>query len=75
MQAPTAAGLLDGRWKLLFTTRPGSASPIQRTFVGVNAFSVYQDISLEPDKPPRVNNVVDFGAKIGQLVVSHSLDS
>ncbi|MCJ1422692.1 hypothetical protein MMC29_000572 [Sticta canariensis] len=69
IQAPTSSGLLEGRWKLLFTTRPGSASPIQRTFVGVNAFSVYQDISLDPDKPPRVNNVVDFGDRIGQLVV------
>ena len=73
VQAPTSSGLLDGRWKLLFTTRPGTASPIQRTFVGVNAFKVYQDISLAPDKPPRVNNVVDFGNSIGQLVVRASL--
>lgn len=71
LQAPTASGLLDGRWKLLFTTRPGSASPIQRTFVGVDAFTVYQDIFLDPGKPPRVNNVVVFGG-LGQLVVSAS---
>ncbi len=34
--------LLDGRWRLLFTSRPGTASPIQNTFTGVDAFSVFQ---------------------------------
>jgi hypothetical protein len=32
--APTTSPLLDGSWRLLYTSRPGSASPIQRTFVG-----------------------------------------
>jgi len=41
-QAPTTSPLLEGRWKLLFTTRPGTASPIQRSFTGVEAFSVFQ---------------------------------
>lgn len=36
--APAASPLLDGRWRLLFTTRPGSASPIQRTFTAVDKF-------------------------------------
>ena len=31
---PTSSGLLDGRWRLLFTTRPGTSSPIQRAFTG-----------------------------------------
>jgi len=44
---PDAASspLLDGTWRLVFTSRPGSASPIQRTFVGVDAFSVQQWVS------------------------------
>eukprot|EP00897_Mesotaenium_endlicherianum_P007469 jgi/Mesen1/6750/ME000344S06028 len=43
---PTSSELIEGRWQLLYTTRPGTASPIQRTFVGVDAFSVFQQISL-----------------------------
>ncbi|KAK9846661.1 hypothetical protein WJX81_008660 [Elliptochloris bilobata] len=61
--APTRSGLLEGRWRLLYTTRPGSASPIQRTFVGTDAFAVYQEILLdaEGDGGARVNNIVQFG--------------
>jgi hypothetical protein len=65
---PTKSELLQGRWKLLYTTRPSSASPIQKSFVGVSGFSVYQDISLSGDEA-RVNNIVDFGSKIGFLKV------
>lgn len=39
-QEPTRSPLLPGRWRLLYTSRPGTASPIQQTFVGVDAFSV-----------------------------------
>ncbi|KAF6249504.1 hypothetical protein COO60DRAFT_1580714 [Scenedesmus sp. NREL 46B-D3] len=59
---------LDGRWKLLYTSRPGSASPIQRTFVGVEAFKVFQEVDLT-GQLPRVNNVVDFGWWLGYLKV------
>ena len=69
VQAPTNSALLEGRWRLLFTTRPGSASPIQRTFTGVDAFTVYQEILLGGPVGARVNNIVDFGGKIGQLKV------
>ena len=69
LQAPTKSGLLDGKWRLLFTTRPGSASPIQRAFVGVNAFSVFQEITLREGSDARVNNIVDFGPTVGQLRV------
>ena len=71
MQAPTADGKLNGRWKLLYTTRPGTASPIQRTFIGVDSFTVYQDIDLRRSGEGRVNNVVQFGknGSIGQLKV------
>ena len=71
VQAPTNSALLEGRWRLLFTTRPGSASPIQRTFTGVDAFTVYQEILFSTPAGARVNNIVDFGGRIGQLKVSH----
>ena len=58
--------MLEGRWKLLFTTRPGSASPIQKAFIGIDAFTVYQEISGAAGQG-RVNNVVDFGPKLGYL--------
>ncbi|BDA41845.1 probable plastid-lipid-associated protein 12, chloroplasti [Coccomyxa sp. Obi] len=68
IQAPTTSPLLEGRWKLLYTSRPGTASPIQQTFVGVQAFSVYQEIVVR-ESSVRVNNIVSFGDKIGQLKV------
>jgi len=70
VQDPTDSPLLEGRWRLLFTTRPGSASPIQKTFVGVDAFTVYQEVLLTSAERARVNNVVDFGAKVGTLKAS-----
>lgn len=66
-QDPTNSSLLEGRWRLLFTTRPGSASPIQRAFTGVEAFTVYQEVLLSLPEQARVNNIVDFGGKIGSL--------
>ena len=69
LQDPTDSPLLEGRWRLLFTTRPGSASPIQKTFVGVDAFTVYQEVLLSSAEKARVNNIVDFGAKVGTLKV------
>merc|ERR1719387_1998404 len=65
---PTSSGLLDGRWRLLFTTRPGTSSPIQRAFTGVEAFSIFQDISLSNERP-KVDNVVVFGDEAGVLRV------
>jgi hypothetical protein len=44
----------------------------QRTFVGVDAFSVFQEVLLQPDEP-RVCNVVEFGRNIGYLRVSLQL--
>ena len=37
--------------------------------MGVNAFTVYQEITLQDGVDARVNNIVDFGPKIGQLKV------
>ena len=62
IKAPTASPLLEGRWRLLYTSRPGSASPIQRTFVGVEAFSVFQEVLYNDGAACRVNNVVEFGS-------------
>jgi hypothetical protein len=74
---------LAGRWRLLYTSRPGTASPIQRVFTGIDAFTVYQEIIFDDSKSSaskvrkggddisnvRVNNIVDFGAKLGYLKV------
>ncbi|KAI7727469.1 hypothetical protein M8C21_017473 [Ambrosia artemisiifolia] len=65
---PTSSSLIEGRWQLMFTTRPGSASPIQRTFVGVDLFSVFQEIYLRTNDP-RVSNIVKFSDIIGELKV------
>ena len=66
---PAFSPLIAGRWKLLFTTRPGSSSPIQRAFTGVEAFSVHQEVTSavvspatgETLVPGSVTNVVTLG--------------
>lgn len=66
---PASSPLIAGRWKLLFTTRPGSSSPIQRAFTGVEAFSVHQEVTgavVSPSTgetlvPGSVTNVVTLG--------------
>ncbi|KAL6966326.1 putative plastid-lipid-associated protein 12, chloroplastic [Sarracenia purpurea var. burkii] len=65
---PTSSCLIEGRWQLMFTTRPGTASPIQRTFVGVDFFSVFQEVYLRTNDP-RVSNIVRFSDAIGELKV------
>lgn len=65
---PTSSSLIEGSWQLIFTTRPGTASPIQRTFVGVDAFRIFQEVYLRTDDP-RVVNVVKFSESIGDLKV------
>ncbi|AES63064.1 probable plastid-lipid-associated protein 12, chloroplastic isoform X1 [Medicago truncatula] len=65
---PTNSSLIEGRWQLIFTTRPGTASPIQRTFVGVDFFSVFQEVYLQTNDP-RVTNIVSFSDAIGELKV------
>ncbi|KAK9941343.1 hypothetical protein M0R45_017949 [Rubus argutus] len=65
---PTRSSLIQGRWQLMFTTRPGTASPIQRTFVGVDFFSVFQEVNLQTNDQ-RVSNIVKFSDAIGELKV------
>lgn len=69
IQNPTGSELIEGRWRLLYTTRPGTASPIQRTFVGVDAFTVFQEIELRGTEDPRVTNCVRFSKSFGELRV------
>ena len=64
---------IDGVWKLLYTSSPGTNSPIQRTFTSVDTFGIYQVVNLaRPDKSflrskdknvplPDVSNIVCFG--------------
>ncbi|WVZ65883.1 hypothetical protein U9M48_015174, partial [Paspalum notatum var. saurae] len=65
---PTSSSLIEGSWQLIFTTRPGTASPIQRTFVGVDSFRIFQEVYLRTDDP-RVVNVVKFSESVGDLKV------
>ncbi|KAJ7979041.1 Plastid-lipid associated protein PAP / fibrillin family protein [Quillaja saponaria] len=65
---PTTSSLIEGRWQLMFTTRPGTASPIQRTFVGIDIFSVFQEVYLRTNDP-RVSNIVKFSDALGELRV------
>ncbi|GMY16156.1 probable plastid-lipid-associated protein 12, chloroplastic isoform X1 [Fagus crenata] len=69
---PTNSSLIEGRWKLMFTTRPGTASPIRRTFVGVDFFSVFQEVYLRTNDP-RVSNIVRFSDAIGELKAAASI--
>ncbi|ESQ30365.1 hypothetical protein EUTSA_v10011532mg [Eutrema salsugineum] len=70
IQNPTESELIEGRWQLMFTTRPGTASPIQRTFTGVDVFTVFQDVYLKTtNEDPRVSNIVKFSDIIGELKV------
>lgn len=41
---------------------------MQRTFVGVDSFSVFQEVHLRTDDP-RVSNIVKFSDAIGELKV------
>lgn len=49
------------RWRLLYTSRPGSASPIQRAFTGNETFKIFQEVQLAETGPCRVNNIVELG--------------
>lgn len=63
--AAASSPAVEGRWRLLFTSRPGTASPIQRAFVGNAAFEVHQEIALGGKRgraTGRVANVVTLGS-------------
>ena len=67
---PTRSPLIDGCWKLLYTSSPGTNSPIQRTFTALDSVSIYQVVNLLdttgsflPNKEPDVSNIVCFGER------------
>lgn len=66
MQGPTKSKELLGRWKLLYTSTPGTESPIQRTFTGIDSFQVFQDV-VQDEKTLRVRNVIRFGREVGLI--------
>ena len=63
---PTRDPLIDGTWRLLYTSSPGTNSPIQRTVTG-SGVSVYQVVNLLDTAGsflsgmPDVSNTVCFG--------------
>lgn len=63
LQDPTTTAEINGVWRLLYTSRPSSSSPIQRTFTGIESFKVYQEVFLQAEVA-RINNCVDFGRKV-----------
>lgn len=68
---PIAQPHLNGCWKLLYTSSPGTNSPIQRTFTSFDQVSIFQTINLKPYNDPtasflepslpEVSNTVCFG--------------
>lgn len=57
---------VDGKWRLIFTTTPGTASPVQRSFVGVDGFAIYQDIDLFSEV-----SIVVMAITCTRYVISH----
>ena len=70
IKSPTRSTVLEGCWKLMYTSSPGTNSPIQRTFTAVDDISIYQVVNLFNSQTsllstgePDVSNVVCFGDK------------
>jgi hypothetical protein len=62
---PVTSPLIDGTWKLLYTSSPGTNSPIQRKVTSTKGVAVYQVVNLLategsflPDKLPDISNTV-----------------
>uniref|UniRef100_A0A7S2PCC9 Plastid lipid-associated protein/fibrillin conserved domain-containing protein n=1 Tax=Leptocylindrus danicus TaxID=163516 RepID=A0A7S2PCC9_9STRA len=65
---PSIAPEIYGRWKLISTTNVNTSSPIQRTAVDAEKYSIYQDIKVNDNNQLIVSQVVKFGDK-AQLCV------
>lgn len=67
LSKPTSSLAIDGCWKLLYTSSPGTNSPIQRTFTSFDGVSVYQVVNIVNNSKsflpglPDISNVVCFG--------------
>lgn len=58
---PSIAPEIYGRWKLISTTNVNTSSPIQRTAVDAEKYSIYQDIKVNQNNQLVVSQVVQFG--------------
>ena len=67
IKKPTESDYLDGVWKLIYTSSPGTNSPIQRTVTANDGVSVYQVVTIKNTEEsflrdqPVVSNVVCIG--------------
>lgn len=68
---PIYSPSIDGCWKLLYTSSPGTNSPIQRTFTAFDSIGIYQVINLLnttnsflPGRLPDVSNTVIFNNQV-----------
>ena len=68
---------IDGTWRLLYTSSPGTNSPIQKTVTGFSGVSIYQVINIKnrsgsflKDKVPDVSNTVVFNDLDARLRVT-----
>lgn len=73
---PIDSKLIDGCWRLIYTSSPGTNSPIQRSFTAFDGVTIYQIVNLVDttksylsNNQPDVSNVVCFG-KNGRLRVT-----
>ena len=65
---PVTSPLIDGTWKLLYTSSPGTNSPIQRKVTSTKGVAVYQVVNLldstgsfVPGQLPDISNTVCIG--------------
>ena len=66
---PAVASEVYGRWKLLATTNVNTSSPIQRTAVNAQKYSIYQDINIVDENKLVISQVVEFGSAGRKLCV------
>ena len=66
IENPTKSAILDGCWRLLYTSSPGTNSPIQRTFTSSDQVLIFQVVNLIDSKAsflegsPDISNIVCF---------------
>jgi hypothetical protein len=69
--APISANDLDGCWKLLFTSSPGTNSPIQRTFTAIDdGVAVFQVVNVVR---PNKNGICESYLNTNQAEVSNTI--
>lgn len=61
---PAISPLVYGRWRLLYTNNADTSSPVQRSAVNAQKYTIYQDIIVNDNEQLQVNQVVQFSDKI-----------